>query len=62
MVELQAVVSTDCTYLCLQHQNTVLEVDVEFEDLFDGVLNDWNAEPIFFELKEDVNHIMACHI
>ena len=30
----------------------LLELLIEFEDLFDGTLGDWNAEPVSFELKE----------
>ena len=48
---LQSVVSTNCTNLCLQDQNKLLERLTEFEELFDGRLGDWNTKPVSFELK-----------
>jgi hypothetical protein len=50
--DLQADVSTNCTHLSLQDQNKLLELLIEFEELFDGTLGDWKTEPISFELKE----------
>jgi hypothetical protein len=50
--DLQSVVSTNCTHLILHNQNKLLELLIEFEELFDGTLGDWNTEPVFFELKE----------
>ena len=44
--DLQSTVSTNCTHLSLQDQNSLLELLTEFEELFDGTLDDWNAEPI----------------
>eukprot|EP00804_Cyclotella_cryptica_P017465 CCRYP_017387-RA/>CCRYP_017387-RA protein AED:0.27 eAED:0.27 QI:0/-1/0/1/-1/1/1/0/126 len=50
--DLQSIVSTNCTHLSLQDQNSLLELLTEFEELFDGTLGDWNTEPVSFELKE----------
>eukprot|EP00804_Cyclotella_cryptica_P022722 CCRYP_012507-RA/>CCRYP_012507-RA protein AED:0.37 eAED:0.36 QI:0/-1/0/1/-1/1/1/0/142 len=50
--DLQSTVSTDCSHLSLQDQNSLLELLPEFEELFDGTLGDWNAEPVSLELKE----------
>jgi hypothetical protein len=50
--DLQSVVSANCTHLSLQDQNKLLELLIEFEELFDGTLGDWNTEPVSFELKE----------
>ncbi|KAL3781033.1 hypothetical protein HJC23_007929 [Cyclotella cryptica] len=36
--DLQAIVSTNCTHLSLQDQNSLLELLTEFEELFDGTL------------------------
>ena len=30
----------------------LLELLIEFEDLFDGTLGDWKTEPVSFDLKE----------
>jgi hypothetical protein len=51
--DLQSVVSTNCTHLSLQDQNKLLELLIDFEELFDGTLGDWNTKPVSFELKED---------
>ena len=50
--DLQSVVSTNCTHLSLPDQNMLLELLIEFEDLLEGTLGDWNTEPVSFELKE----------
>ncbi len=50
--DLQSIVSTNCTHLSLQDQNSLLELLAEFEELFGGTLGDWNTEPVSFELKE----------
>ena len=50
--DLQSVVSTNFTHLSLPDQNRLLELLIEFEDLFDRTLGDWNTEPVSFELKE----------
>ena len=47
--ELQSVVSANCTHLCLQDQNKLLELLTEYEELFDRTLGDWNSEPVSFE-------------
>ena len=50
--DLPEVVKT-CTHLSQHEQNELLEVLLEFEDLFDGTLGDWKTEPVSFELKRD---------
>eukprot|EP00804_Cyclotella_cryptica_P013951 CCRYP_002461-RA/>CCRYP_002461-RA protein AED:0.43 eAED:0.43 QI:0/-1/0/1/-1/1/1/0/99 len=50
--DLQSIVSTNCTPLSLQDQNSLLELLTEFEELFDGTLGDWYTEPVSFELEE----------
>ena len=52
--DLQSVVSANCTHLSLHDQNKLLELLIEFEELFDGTLGDWNTEPLSFELKEGI--------
>ena len=50
--DLQSVVSENCAHLDLTEQNKLLDLLLEFEDLFDGTLGDSNTEPVSFELKE----------
>ena len=50
--DLQSVISTNCTHISLQDQNKLLELLTEYEELFDGILGDWNTEPISFLWKE----------
>ena len=45
--DLQSVVSANCAHLSLRDQNKLLELLIEFEELFDGTLGDWNTEPVF---------------
>ena len=51
-VNLQSVVSTNCTHLSLHDHNMLLELLTEYEELFDGTHGDWNTESISFELKK----------
>ncbi len=39
-VDVQSVVSTNCSHLSLRDQNKLLELLTEFEELFDGTLGD----------------------
>jgi hypothetical protein len=50
--DLKPVVSTVCTCLSLQDQNKLLELLTEYEELFDGTLDDWKTKPAPFELNE----------
>jgi hypothetical protein len=50
--DLQSVVSANCTHLSLHNQSKLLELLIEFEELFDGTLGYWITRPISFELKE----------
>ena len=43
---------TNCTHLSLRDQNKLLELLIEFEELFDGTLGDLNTKPVSFELRE----------
>jgi hypothetical protein len=51
--DLQSVVSTNCTHQSLQDRNKLLELLIEYEELFDGTLGDWKTKPVSFGLKED---------
>lgn len=42
----------NCTDLNLHDKNKLLELFTEYEELFDGTLNDWNTELASLEIKE----------
>ena len=46
------IVKNNCSHLNPVEQKLLLEVLLEFEDLFDGTLGDWNTEPVSFEVKQ----------
>jgi hypothetical protein len=50
--DLQAVVDATGPHLSLQDKKKILESLKEFEELFNGTLDDWKTEPVSFELKE----------
>ena len=48
--DLQLVFSANCTHLSLRDQDKLLELLIDFEelfDLFDETLGNWNTEPVF---------------
>jgi hypothetical protein len=47
--DLQSIVCTNCTHRSLQDQNKLLELLIEFEELFDGTLG--NGIPSLFPLN-----------
>ena len=49
---LPEVIESKCSHLNSKEKTILLEVLMEFEDLFDGTLGDWDTEPVSFELKE----------
>ncbi len=52
--DLLSIVDTNCPYLNLRDQNKLFDLLNKYEDLIDGALDDWNTEPVSFELKEGV--------
>ena len=46
------IVEDECAHLNPTEKLKLLELLTEFEDLFDGTLDDWKTEPVSFELKE----------
>ena len=44
------IVENECSHLNPPEKLQLLELLTEFEDLFDGTLGDWKAEPVSFEL------------
>ena len=51
---LPELVKSNCSHLSSNKQFKLLEVLIEFEDLFDGTLGDWDTEPVSFKLKEGI--------
>ncbi len=49
---LNAVLADNCKHLSVPDQEKLLKLLTEFEDHFDGVLGDWDTEPVFLKLKE----------
>ena len=49
--DLPEVVKNNCSHLNAKDQQKLLELLLEFEELFDKTLGDWDTEPVSFELK-----------
>ena len=50
--DLSEIVKNNCKHLNPDEQNQLLDLLMEFEELFHGTLGDWKTEPVSFELKE----------
>ncbi len=50
--DLQKIVKDHCKHLSPANQQELLELLLNYEELFDGTLGDWNTTPVSFELKE----------
>ena len=46
------IVENECSHLNPEEKLKLLKLLTDFEELFDGTLGDWNAEPVYFQLKE----------
>jgi hypothetical protein len=49
--DLPEVVKNNCSHISPKDQHKLLELLLEFEELFDGTLGDWDTEPVSFQLK-----------
>ena len=49
--ELPEVLKNNCAHLSAKDQQKLLELLLEFEELFDGTLGDWDTEPVSFQLQ-----------
>jgi hypothetical protein len=49
---LNAVVNENFSHLISSDQEKVMRLLTEFEELFDGILGDWNTEPCFLMLRK----------
>jgi hypothetical protein len=56
--DLQAVVGSTEPHLSLHKKSKLLELLIEFEELFNGTTCDWKTEPVSFELKVSAK---PCH-
>jgi hypothetical protein len=50
--DLPSIVKNNCTHLSTSHCNSLLALLLKFEELFDGMLEDWKLPPVSFILKE----------
>jgi hypothetical protein len=50
--DLPSIVKNSCAHLSTSHHNSLVELLLKFEELFDGMLGDWKIPPVSFELKE----------
>ncbi len=50
--DLPSIVKNNCAYLSAPHQSSLLTLLLKYEELFDGMLGDWNLPPVSIELKE----------
>jgi hypothetical protein len=51
---LTVAVNENCGHLSASHQEKLLKILIEFEDLFDGMLGDWDTESASLKLREGV--------
>ena len=51
--DLPAIVEKDCAHLSLHQRIKLLQLLKEYEDLFDGILGEWDTDPVSLELKPD---------
>jgi hypothetical protein len=49
--DLPEVVKNNCAHLSAKDQQKLLELLLEFEELFDGTLGDWDTEHVSFQLQ-----------
>ena len=50
--DLNAVAAYNCNHLSVSDQEMLLKLLIEFEDLFDGTLGDWNTELVSLNMTE----------
>jgi hypothetical protein len=50
--DLPSIVKNNCAHLSTSHCNSLLALLLKFEELFDGMLEDWKLPPVSFELKK----------
>ena len=50
---LPKVVDDNCNHLSVNESNSLLRLLLQYEELFDGTLGDWQDEPVKFELQPD---------
>ena len=61
--DLPEIVETQCKHLDAHQRKELLNLLLEFEDLFDGTLGTWDTEPVHLaNSRMTPNHIMANRI
>jgi hypothetical protein len=50
---LPEIVNDNCKHLSVKQRNAILRLLLQFEELFDGTLGDWQGEEVDFELKPE---------
>ena len=48
---------TQCQHLTMTQQNELLKLLQKLEELFGGRFGTWKTDPVYFELKDNVNPI-----
>ena len=56
-VDLHKVMETQCQHLTKTEHNDFLKLLQKYEEFFDGRLGTWKTDPVYFELKQDVNTV-----
>jgi hypothetical protein len=56
--DLPSIVKNNCVHLSMPHGNSLLALLLKYEELFDGMLEDWKLPPVSIELKEGAK---PCH-
>ena len=49
--DLASIIEQNCTHLSVREQEQLLTLLLEFEELFNGTLGDWQTDPVSFKLK-----------
>ena len=57
--DLHQVVYDECKHLTVLQRNSLYRLLLENEELFDGTLGDWMTDPVKFELKKTIRHIIG---
>ncbi len=50
--DLPSIIKNNCMHMSTSHHNSLLVLLLKFEELFNGMLGDWQLPPVSFELKE----------
>jgi hypothetical protein len=51
--DIPAIIRENCSHLSATDREKLLSLLLKYEELFDGMLGDWNLPPVSFEIKEE---------